>query len=63
LLRGMLGGMAGFVSFCAIVAALVEPAGIAVAFAVSAVAALAVQAATARAGAPPQPAAAPARAY
>jgi hypothetical protein len=55
--------MAGFVSFCAIVAALVEPAGIAVAFAVSAVAALAVQAATTRAGAPPQPAAAPARAY
>jgi hypothetical protein len=49
LLHGMLGGMAGFVSFCALVAALVEPAGIAAAFAVSAVAALAVQAATARA--------------
>jgi hypothetical protein len=61
LLRGMLGGMAGFVCFCALVAALVEPAGIAAAFAVSAVAALAVQAATARAGAPP-PAVAPARA-
>ena len=49
LLHGMLGGMAGFVCFCALVAALVEPAGIAAAFAVSAVAALAVQAATARA--------------
>jgi hypothetical protein len=64
LLRGMLAGMAGFVCFCALVAALVEPAGIAAAFTVAAVAALAVQAATARAGAPPpsEPAAAPARA-
>jgi hypothetical protein len=63
LLRGMLGGMAGFVCFCALVAALVEPAGIAVAFAVSAAAALAVQAVAARwAGvAPPAAAAAPAR--
>jgi hypothetical protein len=61
LLRGMLGGMAGFVCFCALVAALVEPAGIAAAFAVSAVAALGVQAAIARVGAPVR-AAAPARA-
>jgi hypothetical protein len=61
LLRGMLGGMAGFACFCALVAALVEPAGIAAAFAVSAGAALVVQALTARAGAPPS-AAAPARA-
>jgi hypothetical protein len=44
LLRGMLGGMAGFVCFCALVAALAEPAGIAVAFGVATVAALAVQA-------------------
>lgn len=51
LLRGMLGGMAGFVCFCALVGALVEPAGIALAFAVASVAALAVQAATARAAA------------
>jgi hypothetical protein len=50
LLRGMLGGMAGFVCFCALVAALVEPAGIGAAFAVSAVAAVAVQGATARRG-------------
>jgi hypothetical protein len=56
LLRGMLGGMAGFVCFCALVAALVSPAGIAAAFALSAVAALAVQGATARAGTAPQPA-------
>ena len=50
LLRGMLGGMAGFVSFCALVAALAEPAGIAATFAVATVAALAVQFATARLG-------------
>src|SRR4051812_22103587 len=47
LLRGMLGGMAGFVAFCALVAALAEPAGIGAAFAVATVAALAVQAAAA----------------
>jgi hypothetical protein len=46
LLRGMLRGMAGFVAFCALVALLAEPAGIAVAFAISTLAALAVQAAT-----------------
>jgi hypothetical protein len=50
LLRGMLAGMAGFVSFCALVAALAEPAGIAAAFVVATVAALAVQLATARLG-------------
>jgi len=50
LLRGMLAGMAGFVSFCLIVATLAEPAGIAVAFAVATVIALAVQVAAARAG-------------
>jgi hypothetical protein len=50
LLRGMLAGMAGFVSFCVVVAILAEPAGIAAAFAAAAVIALAVQAATARAG-------------
>jgi len=50
LLRGMLGGMAGFVGFCALVAALAEPAGIAPAFVVATAAALAVQVATARLG-------------
>ena len=50
LLRGMLGGMAGFVCFCALVAALAEPAGVAATFVVATVAALAVQAATARLG-------------
>jgi hypothetical protein len=50
LLRGMLGGMAGFVGFCALVAALAEPAGIAPAFIVATAAALAVQVATARLG-------------
>jgi hypothetical protein len=58
LLRGMLGGMAGFVGFCALVAALVEPAGIAVAFTVSTAAALAVQAVAARRGGAPSPVAA-----
>jgi hypothetical protein len=48
LLRGMLGGMAGFVSFCALVAALAEPAGIAPAFVLATAAALAVQLTTAR---------------
>ena len=46
----MLGGMAGFVCFCALVAALAEPAGIAATFAVATVAALAVQLAAARLG-------------
>jgi hypothetical protein len=51
LLRGMLAGMGGFVVFCALVWLLVEPAGIAVAFVVAAVAAAATQFATARTGA------------
>jgi hypothetical protein len=48
LLRGMLAGMAGFVAFCALVAGLVEPVGVAAAFALATVAALAAQAAVAR---------------
>jgi hypothetical protein len=50
LLRGMLAGMAGFVSFCLVVATLAERAGIALAFAAATVIALAVQVAAARAG-------------
>jgi hypothetical protein len=50
MLRGMLAGMAGFVAFCALVAVLVEPAGIAVAFTAATIAALAMQLVTARAG-------------
>jgi hypothetical protein len=42
LLRGMLAGMAGFVVFCALVAILAEPAGIAAAFTMATAAALAV---------------------
>jgi hypothetical protein len=52
LLRGMLAGMAGFACFCALVATLAEPTGIAVAFSVAALATVAVQAATARAARP-----------
>jgi hypothetical protein len=52
LLRGMISGMAGFVVFCALVAALVERAGVPVTFAVAALAAVAVQAAAARWGSP-----------
>ena len=48
LLRGMLAGMAGFVVFCALVALLVDRAGVAVTFSAAALAAVAVQAATAR---------------
>jgi hypothetical protein len=44
LLRGMLRGMAGFVVFCALVAALLERSGIAAAFAFAALAAVAAQA-------------------
>jgi hypothetical protein len=63
LLRGMLSGMAGFVVFCALVAALVDRAGVAPAFAAAAATAIAVQAAAARADGPaPVPAAAPAAA-
>jgi hypothetical protein len=52
LLRGMLSGMAGFVAFCAIVGALVGPAGVAVAFALATLGAVAAQVTAARAGAP-----------
>jgi hypothetical protein len=45
LLRGMLAGMAGFVGFCATVAVLTVPAGVAPAFAVAAVGAVALHAA------------------
>jgi hypothetical protein len=48
LLRGMLAGMAGFVAFCALVAGLVVPVGVAAAFALATVAALATQLAVAR---------------
>ncbi len=47
LLRGMLSGMAGFVVFCAVVAVLVDRAGVGPTFAVAALAAVGVQAATA----------------
>jgi hypothetical protein len=50
LLRGMLSGMAGFAVFCAIVAALVDRAGVVATFTVAALAALAMQAAAARVG-------------
>ncbi len=49
LLRGMLSGMAGFVLFCAVVALLVEPVGIAPAFALAAAGAVGLQVATVRA--------------
>jgi hypothetical protein len=44
LLRGMLGGMAAFVLFCALIGLLVEPAGVAAAFVVATAAAVLVQA-------------------
>jgi hypothetical protein len=47
LLRGMVTGMAAFVVFCALVAALVQPAGIATAFGAAVLGALAAQAAAA----------------
>jgi hypothetical protein len=53
LLRGMLSGMAGFVVFCLLVAVLVDRAGIAATFTTAALAAVAVQAATARVSAAP----------
>ena len=56
LLRGMLSGMAGFVIFCALVAVLVDRAGVGATFTVAAVAAVGVQAATALAASrPPLP--------
>jgi hypothetical protein len=53
LLRGMLSGMAGFVIFCALVAVLVDRAGVGSTFAVAALAAVGVQAATALAASRP----------
>jgi hypothetical protein len=53
LLRGMLSGMAGFVVFCAVVAALVDRAGVGATFTAAAVAAVCVQAATALAAGRP----------
>ena len=47
LLRGMLGGMVGFVIFCALVAGLIEHAGVAATFLAATAAALAAQAAVA----------------
>jgi hypothetical protein len=44
LLGGMLGGMAAFVVFCAVIGLLVEPAGVAAAFVLATAAALLVQA-------------------
>jgi hypothetical protein len=44
LLRGMLGGMAEFVLFCALIGLLVEPAGVAAAFVLATAAAVLVQA-------------------
>ena len=48
LLRGMVAGMGGFVAFCALIAALVEPVGIVTAFALAVLAGIAVQVAWAR---------------
>jgi hypothetical protein len=50
MLRGMLGGLAGFVVFCALIALLVEPAGVAPAFALATVAAALTQLGTAAQG-------------
>jgi hypothetical protein len=61
LLRGMLGGMAGFVVFCALVAALVDHAGVAVTFAGATCAALATQGAVAWASTRPAPGSVPLR--
>ena len=44
LLRGMLGGMAAFVLFCALIGLLIEPAGVAAAFLLATTAAVLVQA-------------------
>ena len=43
MLRGMLGGLAGFVVFCALIALLVEPAGVPTAFALATAAAVLTQ--------------------
>jgi hypothetical protein len=48
LLRGMVTGMAAFVVFCSLVAALVQPAGVALGFSLAVLGALAAQASLAR---------------
>jgi hypothetical protein len=48
MLRGMLGGLAAFVTFCALIALLVEPGGVAPAFALATAAAVLVQLVVAR---------------
>jgi hypothetical protein len=49
MLRGMLGGLAAFVIFCALIAQLIEPAGVAVAFLLATVAAILAQIVVAKA--------------
>jgi hypothetical protein len=53
MLRGMLGGLGAFVSFCALIALLVEPAGVTSAFVVATAAALLAQLVVALLHAPP----------
>jgi hypothetical protein len=53
LLRGTLDGLAGFVSFCALIALVVEPAGVIAAFGLATAAAVLAQLAIARRGARP----------
>ena len=48
MLRGMLGGLAAFVTFCALIAQLIEPTGVAVAFLLATVAAMLAQLAAVR---------------
>jgi hypothetical protein len=48
MLRGMLGGLAAFVIFCALIARLIEPAGVAVAFLLATAAAIVAQLAAMR---------------
>jgi hypothetical protein len=48
MLRGMLGGLAAFVVFCALIAQLIEPAGVAAAFLLATAAAILAQLAAAR---------------
>ena len=48
MLHGMLGGLAAFVVFCALIAKLIEPAGIAVAFLLATSAAILAQLAAVR---------------
>jgi hypothetical protein len=52
LLHGMLGGLAGFVSFCALIGLLIEPAGVIPAFLLATAAAVLVQAVAVRLHAP-----------